>query len=268
MEWTRDRPSPSRPGPGWRPCPQRREDGDFTLVHGSPRDPTWEYVTSRRRSRAPACRPSRREHGLHGHTHVPIAFTEVDGRMRTLAPRAGQHGRARRGPDAAQPRQRRPAARRRPAGELPDPRHRARDGDLGARRATTSRPSGRDAAAGPAAAAWPTGCASAPDAAVIGGRRPLQGRKPGDRRVRVERPHAPYFRYTGAGQLTAKEAASAPTTADGQGVRIGPRRSSSAPARQRGRARRAAVEEEGAGDLQLGRHLARPPTRPRRSCAS
>jgi diadenosine tetraphosphatase ApaH/serine/threonine PP2A family protein phosphatase len=29
------------------------------------------------------------EHGLHGHTHVPIAFTMVDGRMRTLAPRAG-----------------------------------------------------------------------------------------------------------------------------------------------------------------------------------
>jgi amino acid transporter len=47
---------------------------------------------------------------------------------------------------------------------------------------------------------------------VIGGRRPLQGRKPGDKRVRVERPHAPYFRYTGKGQLTAKEAASVPTT--------------------------------------------------------
>ena len=47
---------------------------------------------------------------------------------------------------------------------------------------------------------------------MIGGRRPLQGRKPGDRRVRVERPHAPYFRYTGPGTLTAKEAASVPTT--------------------------------------------------------
>ena len=47
---------------------------------------------------------------------------------------------------------------------------------------------------------------------MIGGRRPLQGRKPGDRRVRVERPHAPYFRYTGSGTLTAKEAASVPTT--------------------------------------------------------
>ena len=47
---------------------------------------------------------------------------------------------------------------------------------------------------------------------MIGGRRPLQGRKPGDRRLRVERPHAPYFRYSGKGQLTAKEAASVPTT--------------------------------------------------------
>jgi amino acid transporter len=51
---------------------------------------------------------------------------------------------------------------------------------------------------------------------LIGGRRPLQGRKPGDRRVRVERPHAPLFRYTGRGQLTAKEAASAPTTSTGR----------------------------------------------------
>src|SRR6187399_3002749 len=51
---------------------------------------------------------------------------------------------------------------------------------------------------------------------MIGGRRPLQGRKPGDRRVRVERPHAPYFRYTGPGHLTAKEAASAPTTSTGR----------------------------------------------------
>ena len=50
---------------------------------------------------------------------------------------------------------------------------------------------------------------------MIGGRRSLQGRKPGDKRVRVERPHAPYFRYTGKGQLTAKEAASVPTTPGG-----------------------------------------------------
>jgi amino acid transporter len=51
---------------------------------------------------------------------------------------------------------------------------------------------------------------------MIGGRRPLTGRKPGDRRVRVERPHSTYFRYTGPGMLTAKAAASAPTTAFGR----------------------------------------------------
>ena len=46
--------------------------------------------------------------------------------------------------------------------------------------------------------------------------RPLRGRKPGDRRVRVERPHAALFRWTGPGQLTAKEAASGPTTSTGR----------------------------------------------------
>src|SRR5829696_7854218 len=51
---------------------------------------------------------------------------------------------------------------------------------------------------------------------MIGGRRPISGRKPGDKRIRVDRVHSPYFRYTGRGQLTAKAAASAPTTALGR----------------------------------------------------
>ena len=45
---------------------------------------------------------------------------------------------------------------------------------------------------------------------MIGGRSPIKGRKPADRRVRVERPHSAYFRYTGPGQLVAKRAASVP----------------------------------------------------------
>jgi amino acid transporter len=53
---------------------------------------------------------------------------------------------------------------------------------------------------------------------MIGGRRPLHGRKPADRRVRLERPHASYFRYTGPGQLVAKEAASVPRTAFGRAL--------------------------------------------------
>jgi len=51
---------------------------------------------------------------------------------------------------------------------------------------------------------------------VIGGRRPLRGRKPADRRVRVERPHAPYFRYMGPGTLVAKQAANVPLTPTGR----------------------------------------------------
>jgi amino acid transporter len=51
---------------------------------------------------------------------------------------------------------------------------------------------------------------------VIGGRQPLRGRKLGDRRVRVERPHAAYFRWSGKGVMTAKAAASAPTTGAGR----------------------------------------------------
>jgi amino acid transporter len=46
--------------------------------------------------------------------------------------------------------------------------------------------------------------------------RPLRGRKLGDRRVRIERPHAAYFRYNPEGMLVAKEAASAPRTAGGR----------------------------------------------------
>jgi amino acid transporter len=53
---------------------------------------------------------------------------------------------------------------------------------------------------------------------MIGGRRPLQGRKAGDRRVRVERPHAPYFRYAGPNQLVAREAASQPRTPLGRAI--------------------------------------------------
>ncbi|MFL5721150.1 MAG: APC family permease [Chloroflexota bacterium] len=51
---------------------------------------------------------------------------------------------------------------------------------------------------------------------MIGGRRPLRGRKPADRRVRIERPHAPYFRYMGPGTLVAKPAANVALTPTGR----------------------------------------------------
>jgi amino acid transporter len=51
---------------------------------------------------------------------------------------------------------------------------------------------------------------------VKGEREAIPGRKPGDRRVRVHRPHAIYFRYAGPGQLVAREAASRPRTPAGR----------------------------------------------------
>jgi amino acid transporter len=48
------------------------------------------------------------------------------------------------------------------------------------------------------------------------GPRGLGGRRLGDRRVRVERPHAPYFRYAGERTLVAREAASLPRTPTGR----------------------------------------------------
>ena len=102
---------------------------------------------------------------------------------------------------------------------------------------------------------------------MIGGRRPLQGRKPADRRVRVERPHAPYFRYTGPGQMVAKAAASTPKTAVG---RTGP---GSAGSRSAGRWRARRRSASGSRRRRRSRSSARTrsarrPTRPRRSCAS
>ena len=90
---------------------------------------------------------------------------------------------------------------------------------------------------------------------MIGGRRPLPGRKPADRRVRVDRPHSPYFRYTGPGQLVAKEAASRPVTPAGRALFRYPRRDLRATPGQRGRDRRTAAQEEGPRHLQLGRDL-------------
>ena len=133
MEWTRgvisDRTRSWLVG-----LPERREEADFTLVHGSGRDPTWEYVTTAAAARESLAVMTTR-HGLNGHTHIPIAFLEADDRVGPVGPdgraRANGH-RPRTRPPAAQPGQRRPAARRRSAGQLPDPRHGRPDRDLAA----------------------------------------------------------------------------------------------------------------------------------------
>jgi diadenosine tetraphosphatase ApaH/serine/threonine PP2A family protein phosphatase len=78
-EWTRDRiAGPTR---DWLAAlPERLEEGPFTLVHGSPRDPTWEYVLDERGAgenlaafETPYC--------LFGHTHLPTAFRATDAGM-------------------------------------------------------------------------------------------------------------------------------------------------------------------------------------------
>ncbi len=74
VEWTADVITPETQR--WLAAlPLRRIDEPFTLVHGSPRDPTWEYVYSSAIARAnlPAFAT---QHCLVGHTHVPLVFRE------------------------------------------------------------------------------------------------------------------------------------------------------------------------------------------------
>lgn len=59
--------------------PLTREVGGFTLVHGSLRDPAWEYVTTQSQADA-TLRAARTPHCCNGHTHVPRIF-RLEGRM-------------------------------------------------------------------------------------------------------------------------------------------------------------------------------------------
>lgn len=68
--------------------PERLEREEVSLVHGSPRDPTWEYVTTTPVARAGISAMATRV-GLNGHTHVPVAYLEEDGRLETMSPGAG-----------------------------------------------------------------------------------------------------------------------------------------------------------------------------------
>jgi len=55
------------------------------LAHGSPRDPLREYITSRDVARQNLTAFEERL-GLHGHTHVPIAFVEDGGAVTSWSP--------------------------------------------------------------------------------------------------------------------------------------------------------------------------------------
>jgi len=87
MEWTRAAISPATRR--WlADLPLTLTIGEVTLVHGSPRDPTWEYITSIPVARAGfATLPTRV--GLHGHTHLPRAWLEEDGAIEVIGPGDG-----------------------------------------------------------------------------------------------------------------------------------------------------------------------------------
>jgi predicted phosphodiesterase len=55
--------------------PPRWTSGSCSLVHGSPRDPMWEYITSATIARANLAVLTT-TYGLFGHTHLPIAYRE------------------------------------------------------------------------------------------------------------------------------------------------------------------------------------------------
>jgi len=60
--------------------PEVRRDGELTAVHGSPRDPTWEYVTGPEVAAA-NLRAFDTRLCLHGHTHVPVIFRAEEERI-------------------------------------------------------------------------------------------------------------------------------------------------------------------------------------------
>ena len=84
MEWTR-RAISARTVEWLSALPERRALEGCELVHGSPREPIWEYITSTAVARSNLdvlTQPI----GLHGHTHVPVAFVEGEDRLEVIRP--------------------------------------------------------------------------------------------------------------------------------------------------------------------------------------
>jgi diadenosine tetraphosphatase ApaH/serine/threonine PP2A family protein phosphatase len=70
--------------------PEKRVEGDFTLAHGSPRDPIWEYLFS-----IPAARINlaafETPYCIVGHTHHQLTFRDDKGQVEALLADAGGH---------------------------------------------------------------------------------------------------------------------------------------------------------------------------------
>jgi Predicted phosphoesterase len=88
IEWTRT--AITRPTLDWLAAlPERATMHGSALVHASPREPIWEYITSlsvARANLAVLASPI----GLHGHTHVPVAWIEEGGRVDMFRPAPGE----------------------------------------------------------------------------------------------------------------------------------------------------------------------------------
>jgi predicted phosphodiesterase len=90
IEWTRDRITPATRA--WlTDLPTTLVNGPFALVHGSFRDPVWEYVTQSSAALASLALlpPLGARYGLFGHTHLPSVFRPADGRVETIRPSDG-----------------------------------------------------------------------------------------------------------------------------------------------------------------------------------
>lgn len=60
--------------------PERRQDGELTAVHGSPREPIWEYIVSPAVAAANLADFETRN-CLFGHTHFPVLYAASDRRV-------------------------------------------------------------------------------------------------------------------------------------------------------------------------------------------
>ncbi len=69
--------------------PEVRRDGDLTAVHGSPRDPMWEYITSAAIA-ATNFEAFDTRLCLFGHTHLPVAFRALNGSVEAVAGMPGE----------------------------------------------------------------------------------------------------------------------------------------------------------------------------------
>jgi len=88
VEWTAARLEPATRD--WLAAlPERSVSDPFTLVHGSPRDPTWEYIFTASIARGNLA-AFETPHCLVGHTHIPVAYRERSGRMEGIEPDGGR----------------------------------------------------------------------------------------------------------------------------------------------------------------------------------